>query len=359
MQSQNKRNKQNKSLAYLCALTLLFSYAEMILPRILPFFRLGFANTVILIALEIDFPSFIALAVLKAAAASLMGGTLFSPFFLISLAQSLLSALVMRLLYKLISKKLLSLYGISIAGSAVSALVQIGLASLYLGAGTFSLLGPMLIFNTISGCITAFFCEKLNIKENLNCIRLPETTVEAGEKEAPARSHPALQLILAIILLAISAELFFIKNLYVLAASFILSLIAQSLCKRKIYIIPHITLWLFIFISMIFVPNGEVIFEYWIISITKGALLIALQKALVLSTVSALSQCATCLKPGRNTLLGLSFEYYSLMIKRFSEKDGSIINKIIYSLNINADSQVSPDKQTSQIPQKQTDTEAQ
>ena len=149
------------------------------------------------------------------------------------------------------------------------------------------------------------------------------------------------------------------KNLYVLAASFILSLIAQSLCKRKIYIIPHISLWLFIFISMIFVPNGEVIFEYWIISITKGALLIALQKALVLSTVSALSQCATCLKPGRNTLLGLSFEYYSLMIKRFSEKDGSIINKIIYSLNINADSQVSPDKQTSQIPQKQTDTEAQ
>ena len=265
----------------------------------------------------------------------------------------------MRLLYKLISKKLLSLYGISIAGSAVSALVQIGLASLYLGAGTFSLLGPMLIFNTISGCITAFFCEKLNIKENLNCIRLPEATVEAGEKEAPARSRPALQLILAIILLAISAELFFIKNLYVLAASFILSLIAQSLCKRKIYIIPHITLWLFIFISMIFVPNGEVIFEYWIISITKGALLIALQKALVLSTVSALSQCATCLKPGRNTLLGLSFEYYSLMIKRFSEKDGSIINKIIYSLNINADSQVSPDKQTSRIPQKQTDTEAQ
>ena len=347
---------RNKSLAYLCSLTLLFSYAEMILPRILPFFRLGFANTVILIALDIDFGSFVLLSILKAVAASLMGGTLFSPFFLISLAQSLLSALVMRLLYKLISKKLLSLYGISIAGSAVSALVQIGLASLYLGAGTFSLLGPMLIFNTISGCITAFFCEKLNIKENLNCIKLPEAP---EEKEAPARSRPALQIILTIILLAISAELFFIKNLYVLAASFILSLIAQSLCKRKIYIIPHISLWLFIFISMIFVPNGEVIFEYWIISITKGALLIALQKALVLSTVSALSQCATCLNPGRNTLLGLSFEYYSLMIKRFSEKDGSIINKIIYSLNINADSQVSPDKQTSQIPQKQTDTEAQ
>lgn len=345
---------RNKSLAYLCALTLLFSYAEMILPRIVPFFRLGFANTVILIALDIDFGSFIVLSVLKAVAASLMGGTLFSPFFLISLAQSLLSALVMRLLYKLISKKLLSLYGISIAGSAASALVQIGLASLYIGKGTFSLLGPMLIFNTISGALTAFLCEKLKLKENLDFTKLPEATSSAhSQKKYEA---PALQIFLAILLLSISASIFFIKNLIVLACVFTLSLIAQKLCKRKIFLIPHISLWLFIFISMIFVPNGEVLFKFWIISITKGSLSLALQKALILSTVSALSQCAVCLKPGRNTLLGLSFEYYRLMINRFAEKDGSIINKIIYTLNINSKDSVSPEKQTQQS---QTDTSVQ
>ena len=254
---------RNKSLAYLCALTLLFSYAEMILPRIVPFFRLGFANTVILIALDIDFGSFIVLSVLKAAAASLMGGTLFSPFFLISLAQSLLSALVMRLLYKLISKKLLSLYGISIAGSAASALVQIGLASLYIGKGTFSLLGPMLIFNTISGALTAFLCEKLQIKENLDFTKIPET--EAASQSPQNRTTTALQIILAILLLSLSASIFFIKNLLVLACAFVLSLIAQKLCERKIFFIPHLSLWLFIFISMIFVPNGEVIFKFWII----------------------------------------------------------------------------------------------
>lgn len=345
---------RNKSLAYLCALTLLFSYAEMILPRIVPFFRLGFANTVILIALDIDFGSFIVLSVLKAAAASLMGGTLFSPFFLISLAQSLLSALVMRLLYKLISKKLLSLYGISIAGSAASALVQIGLASLYIGKGTFSLLGPMLIFNTISGALTAFLCEKLKLKENLDFTKLPETTSSAHSHQK--YEAPALQIFLAILLLGISASIFFIKNLIVLACVFTLSLIAQKLCKRKIFLIPHISLWLFIFISMIFVPNGEVLFKFWIISITKGSLTLALQKALILSTVSALSQCAVCLKPGRNTLLGLSFEYYRLMINRFAEKDGSIINKIIFALNINSEDSVSPEKQTQQ---NQTDTSVQ
>ena len=333
---------RNKSLAYLCALTLLFSYAEMILPRIVPFLRLGFANTVILIALDIDFGSFIVLSVLKAVAASLMGGTLFSPFFLISLAQSLLSALVMRLLYKLISKKLLSLYGISIAGSAASALVQIGLASFYIGKGTFSLLGPMLIFNTISGALTPFLCEKLQIKENLDFTKIPETEAASQSPQSPQnRTTPAIQIILAILLLSLSASIFFIKNLIVLICAFVLSLIAQKLCKRKIFFIPHLSLWLFIFISMIFVPNGEVLFKFWIISITKGSLSLALQKALILSTVSALSQCAVCLKPGQNTLLGLSFEYYRLMINRFTEKDDSIINKIIYALNINSKASVS------------------
>ena len=332
---------RNKSLAYLCALTLLFSYAEMILPRIVPFFRLGFANTVILAALDIDFASFIVLSILKAAAASLMGGTLFSPFFLISLAQSLLSALVMRLLYKLISKKLLSLYGISIAGSAVSAIVQIGLASLYIGKGTFSLLGPMLIFNSISGIITAFFCEKLKLKENLDFTKLPEIENTETSEKLKKRTTPVLQITLAILLLCVSASVFFIKNLIVLTCVLLLSLIAQKLCKRKIYIIPHLSLWLFIFISMIFVPNGEVLFKFWIISITKGSLTMALQKALILSTVSALSQCAVCLKPGRNTLLGLSFEYYRLMINRFTENEGTIINKITYSLNLNSETQTS------------------
>ena len=337
---------RNKALAYLCALTLLFSYAEMILPRIVPFFRLGFANTVILIALDIDFGSFIVLSVLKAVAASLMGGTLFSPFFLISLAKSLL--------YKLISKKLLSLYGISIAGSAASALVQIGLASFYIGKGTFSLLGPMLIFNTISGVLTAFLCEKLQIKENLDFTKIPET--EAASQNPQNRTTPALQIILAILLLSLSASIFFIKNLIVLICAFVLSLIAQKLCKRKIFFIPHLSLWLFIFISMIFVPNGEVLLKFWIISITKGSLSLALQKALILSTVSALSQCAVCLKPGKNTLLGLSFEYYRLMINRFTEKDDSIINKIIYALNINSKASVSLAKQTLQT---QTDTSVQ
>ena len=80
MLSQNKNR-----IAYLSALTLLFSYAEMLLPRFVPFFRLGLGNIAILLAFDLSLPSFLLLTVFKAITASLMAGTLFSPFFLISL----------------------------------------------------------------------------------------------------------------------------------------------------------------------------------------------------------------------------------------------------------------------------------
>ena len=331
MQSRNKA-----SLAYLCALTLLFSYVEMILPRIVPFFRLGLANTVILLALDINFGSFMILSILKATAASLIGGTLFSPFFFISLVQSFVSALIMKFLYKFISKKAISLYGISVVGSAVSAIVQIILASLYIGKGTFALLGPMLIFNTVSGIVTAFFSEKSGIKESISLIENDSQKIELQIQisESEKNYRPLVQIFFAILLIAVSISIFFIKNLIILAIALVISLLAQKLSKRKIFILPHISLWLFVFISALFIPNGKVLFKLWNISVTQGALLIAAQKSLTLSTVSALSQCAVSLKPGKNTLLGQSLAFYRIMSDRFRKAEGSIIKKINYALNI-------------------------
>ena len=135
-------------------------------------------------------------------------------------------------------------------------------------------------------------------------------------------------------MIAASVSIFFIKNLIVLGIAFIVSLIAQKLSKRKIFILPHISLWLFVFISALFIPNGKVLFKFWNISVTQGALLLAAQKSLTLSTVSALSQCAVSLKPGKNTLLGQSLEYFRIMSDRFRKSEGSIVKKISYALNI-------------------------
>lgn len=315
MQFQNK----NK-IAYLGALTLLFSYAEMLLPRFTPFFRIGLGNIAILLAFDLNPLSFMLLTLIKAFASSLMAGTLFSPFFLISLGQSFFSGMMMYLLARLNRKCkniLFSLYGISILGSAVSALIQIFLSTLYLGKGTNSLLGPMLLFSLFSGIITAFFSLILHI---------PEQAPNLIRKESVEKKQPVL--LLALLILSASAAIFMIKNLIILSLALILALILQLISGRKIYIFPHISLWIFVVISTLFIPNGEVLIKIGTFSITKGSLIIGITKALKLSIVSALSQCAASLKPRGDRPLALVLAYFTALSNLFRSSQGNFIQKL-------------------------------
>ena len=314
MQFQNK----NK-IAYLGALTLLFSYAEMLLPRFTPFFRIGLGNIAILLAFDLNPLSFMLLTLIKAFASSLMAGTLFSPFFLISLGQSFFSGMMMYLLARLNRKCkniLFSLYGISILGSAVSTLIQIFLSTLYLGKGTYSLLGPMLLFSLFSGIITAFFSLILHI---------PEQAPNLIRKENVEKKQPVL--LLALLILSASATIFMIKNLIILSLALILALILQLISGRKIYIFPHISLWIFVVISTLFIPNGEVLIKIGTFSITKGSLIIGITKALKLSIVSALSQCAASLKPRGDRPLALVLAYFTALSNLFRSSQGNFIQK--------------------------------
>ena len=314
MQFQNK----NK-IAYLGALTLLFSYAEMLLPRFTPFFRIGLGNIAILLAFDLNPLSFMLLTLIKAFASSLMAGTLFSPFFLISLGQSFFSGMMMYMLARLNRKCkniLFSLYGISILGSAVSALIQIFLSTLYLGKGTYSLLGPMLLFSLFSGIITAFFSLILHI---------PEQAPNLIRKENVEKKQPVL--LLALLILSASAAIFMIKNLIILSLALILALILQLISGRKIYIFPHISLWIFVVISTLFIPNGEVLIKIGTFSITKGSLIIGITKALKLSIVSALSQCAASLKPRGDRPLALVLAYFTALSNLFRSSQGNFIQK--------------------------------
>ena len=349
-----------QQVARLAALTLIFSYAELMIPRVLPFFRLGLGNTALLmgLALDLTFPAFMLLSVVKAVAANLMAGTLSSPFFLVSFAQSIVSALIMFGLKRACrpgtenrSRRLLSLYGISFCGASASAVVQIALSSLYLGQGTWSLLGPMLLFNLMSGFITAWIAEILGSTGGgsiplartsllatpsagtpLRCLRsklgynAPDTT---GSHEA---SRPR-NIIRLVIILAAAASVFFIKNTVVLCGFLLLSFIAQKIVGKKILLLPHLSLWLFVLITSVFFPNGRVLFNVFGFSITEGALLNGLQKALRLSSVAALSQCAVSIRPGENTLLGLTLNYYKLMLDSFVNTQGSVITKLRAALS--------------------------
>lgn len=313
MQSVNK-----EKIARLAALTLVLSYAELLIPRVIPFFRLGLGNAALLMGLTtgLSFPAFMLLSVVKSVCANLMAGILFSPFFLVSFCQSVSSAFVMFVLYKISSAgknplRLFGLYGVSVAGSTVSAVVQIFLSSLYLGQGTYSLLGPMLLFNLVSGVITAFVAEKYNARvfEENSIVSVSERTSNGGgsPRNAPHR------VFLLFILLVASASVFIIKNVYVLIAYLIIALTAQKISRRKILIVPHLSLWIFVIITSLLVPEGRVLFSVFRFSVTQGALICGIQKALRLSAVSAFSQCAVCIRPKENTLLALTIDYYKSM----------------------------------------------
>ena len=362
MQSVNKENSEitgsksagRQQIARLAALTLIFSYAELLLPRIVPFFRLGLGNAALLMGLAsgLTFPAFMLLAVVKAVAANLMAGTLFSPFFLVSFAQSLVSALVMFVLYRagrpgmsreVSGRRLLGLYGISISGASASALVQIALSSLYLGQGTWNLLGPMLLFNLMSGFLTAWLAEVFAGSDigggsfPLAHTSLLATPSNGGHpRNTPGSttgSHPASRLrniLRHALLLVAAASVFFIKNTAVLCGFLVLSFLAQKLAHRKILLLPHLSIWLFVMVTSVLLPNGRVLFTVAGFSFTEGALLTGLQKALRLSIVGALSQTAATIKlsSAPDSLLSLTLTYYSQMLDAFRNTQGSLIKKI-------------------------------
>lgn len=343
MQSHNDFSEKRSRLAYLTALTLIFSYAELLFPRFIPFFKPGLSNIVILSSLNLPASTFFLLASFKALVASLMSGTLFSPFAAISLAQSVLSGFFMLAVFRLnnfFKKKIFSLYGISVLGSTVSAAAQIFLSALYLGKGTLLLLGPMLIFNAASGIFTAFSAQFFKIPSEAPVLsggslplgRTPlRPAPSAGSNAALNARFFNILKISAVISLSVSV--FFIKSVPVLSAFFALSLLLQFFSGRKILFMPYIFLWSFVIASSIFVPSGKILLQIGNFSVTQGALLAGTAKALRLSAASAFSQCAANLDVPEKSFTGLTLSYYRALLHILKATPGNIAQRLKTALS--------------------------
>ncbi len=320
------RLRDRNYIAYLGALTLLFSYAEMFLPRTVPFFRLGLGNTVVLLAFGLDFPAFLVLLLIKAVASSLMAGTLFSPFFVLSLAQSLASGIVMYGLFYGTRRiqKFISLYGISMVGAVASTMVQILLACLYLGAGSYALLGPMMLFSLFASILTAFLALHLHIPDHAPVI------LESSRKLKVHSSYKVWGIAAAICVMAVFTLMQ--VDLIVLGICLVVSLVFQKNSGRRILLMPHITLWIFVLIANILSPSGQVIYSLGQFNITEGALLTGLNQALKLSAVSALSQCAASLRPAGDSIIALSLKYFRGLSNILRNSSGNIFKKIRLAL---------------------------
>ena len=342
-----------RSLAILGSFCLFLSTLEYLIPKPLPFMRIGLANLPLLLALDLFSPGPFALLVLvKISGQALITGTLFSYVFLFSLAGSSVSAFVMYSLRRLLGKKRISFTGTGIAGAVLSNLIQLFLARFFIfGEGVRFLAPVFLASGLVTGCLLGLFCEAFAARSQWYSRALGGTGAAdppaghepedgaagdsggTGRKGEARRLRPSLRqqrqerwnrlfrsedlfiagLFIMLIFLFTSSLIF--KTLQFLFFWFLLWLSGK---KNR----PHITLLLMagIVFCNLLVPYGKVLAGFGPLKISQGALLTGLRRALTLEGLVMLSGAfvRTGLRlPGvPGALLGESFRLFALLQER-------------------------------------------
>lgn len=146
--------------ALLGAFCFFLSALEYMVPKPLPFMRLGIANLPILLAADIlPLPWYLALALVKVFGMSVISGSLFSYVAIFSLAGTLTAAFVMWLARKAIGR-FVTAVGVSILGAVASNAVQMGIASVLVFGDAVRLIAPpFLAAGLITGALLGVFAE--------------------------------------------------------------------------------------------------------------------------------------------------------------------------------------------------------
>jgi len=153
-------NKKDNVICFFASLCLLFSTFEYLLPKPVPFMRLGLANIPIIISFEIfSFKEILILVLLKILSTGLINGTFLSYVFLFSFFGSFVSFISMYLVYKIINQKYISYIGISLIGALSSNLIQIFFSVYFIfGLNSIIILPTFLLSGLISGFIIGYIC---------------------------------------------------------------------------------------------------------------------------------------------------------------------------------------------------------
>jgi len=149
-----------KTLALLGAFCLFLSTIEFMIPKPMPFMRIGIANLPLMLALDIfPFPTFMVLVGIKIVGQALITGTMFSYIFLFSLAGTVLAAVSMYTLRRSL-KHNVSFIGVGTLGAMMSTVAQMTLAWLFLfGNAVRFIAPPFFAAGLITGVALGIFCE--------------------------------------------------------------------------------------------------------------------------------------------------------------------------------------------------------
>jgi uncharacterized membrane protein len=338
-------DRAGDTTALLGALCFFFSTIEYMIPKPLPFLRLGLANMPIMLGMELlPLPQLLLVVLIKIIGQGLIGGTLFSYIFLFSAAGTLASAAIMIALKKLVQKRL-SYTGISVAGALASNGAQLLLARyLIFGSSAWLIAPPFIALGTVTSLLLGMFTnwfvqhsrwlagKKGLIEGHLS----PGPWLSEGQR---VDSEPVLEkspinkgrersispLFRFVSGLGILIVLFFVSTIEVTAACFALALILARIAGKRIRILPVIVMCSGIIFCNLLAPAGKVLFSVGGFSVTEGALFSGIKKALTIEGMIFLSRwmiAAGFSLPGYvGKLVSRSFEILALLSERKNRFD--------------------------------------
>lgn len=158
---RKRRRSRMEIISFLGALCLFLSAVEYLIPKPLPFFRLGLANLPLILGLGFLSPGDLALVLLlKVLGQGLVNGTLASYVFLFSLAGSAASVLTMYAVHRAAGRHI-SLVGISVTGAMASSVVQLALSITFVFGETARLIAPLSLGSgLVTGVIIGLFARR-------------------------------------------------------------------------------------------------------------------------------------------------------------------------------------------------------
>ncbi len=322
-------SRTERKIAFVAAVTLLLSTLEYLIPKPLPFLRLGLANLPLLIILDtFSLQAYSIILLLKAIGQGMVSGTLFSYLFFISLAGTLSSGFIMKAL-KTAFKDKVSLVGCSLAGAFVSNLAQLEVASLVAYGPSIWIAAPLmltlgLVSSLVLGLLAQIYLQKGSFPKTLADETLTFTIpLVEEEKHYLCVTIASLVCIIAII---------FVDGVPSLAVVTVLMYTLQIISGRRLRLLPPLMLLFSLVLLSLFEPNGKVLLSLGTIAFTEGSLILALGKALRLMSLLAASQCLVAsnpkLKGKAGAILLLTLAYFGLLSTSFRATSGSLTERV-------------------------------
>lgn len=345
--------------ALLGAFCFFLSAIEYMIPKPLPFMRLGIANLPILLAVDIlPLPWFLILALVKVVGMSLVSGSLFSYIAIFSLAGTMTAALAMWAARKA-GGRFISSIGVSVLGAVASNGVQIVLAMAVVFGQAAKLIAPVflgmgLATGTLLGIFTELFVRKSTwyaratglpepvqgdtatleasepVEKNGGSAALKEkraarkaSRIEKGRTRRGLRREAYEKLFDPVMLAAagfsISIAFLFQKSLPLKNLMFLFFILVSIISGKKFSFFTTLFVMAGIVAANLLVPIGKVIGYLGPLPVTYTALQEGITKAVVfegLISISRASILPTLRLPGRfGRIIASAFVYYDRIIE--------------------------------------------